>query len=72
MLYTRKDDAGPVVPREKKGIPKKWCPEPGCFEVTVYLRSHLCHFHKMKPGALLETSLRLARKYRGSKEARLL
>ena len=36
------------------------------------MRSHLCHFHKMKPGALLETSLRLARNYRGSKEAELL
>ena len=52
----------------KKGLKLKWCPYDGCETVTHYLRSHLTHYHKMKPGGLLETHLRVAREYKGAQE----
>lgn len=52
----------------KKGLKLKWCPCDGCQTVTHYLRSHLTHYHKMKPGGLLETHLRVAREYQGTTE----
>ena len=52
----------------KKGLKLKWCPYDGCETVTHYLRSHLTHYHKMKPGGLLETNLRVAREYKGTTE----
>ena len=52
----------------KKGLKLKWCPYDGCQTVTHYLRSHLTHYHKMKPGGLLETHLRVAREYKGTSE----
>ena len=57
---------------QKKGLKLKWCPVGNCKTVTAYMRSHLTKGHEMKPGALLENSLRLARDYRGRKEADLL
>ena len=50
----------------KKGLKLKWCLYQGCEIVMHYLRSHLTH--KIKPGGLLETHLRVARKYKGSTE----
>ena len=52
----------------KKGLKLKWCPYEGCEGVTHYLRSHLTHYHKMKPGGLLETHLRVACEHKGAQE----
>ena len=57
---------------QKKGLKLKWCPVGICKTVTAYMRSHLIKGHKMKPGALLENSLRLARDYRAGKEGEML
>ena len=51
-----------------KGLKLKWCSYKGCQIVTHYLRSHLTHFHRMKPGALLNNHLRVAREYQGIRE----
>ena len=54
--------------KTKKGLKLRWCPVDNCSTVTHYLRSHLTHFHRMKPGELLNTHLRVARYYQGSVE----
>ena len=46
--------------KTKKGLKLRWCPVDNCSMVTHYLRSHLTHFHRMKPGELLNTHLRVA------------
>ena len=52
----------------KKGLKLKWCPYEGCQIATHYLQSHLTHFHRIQPGALLENHLRVAREYQGMRE----
>ena len=59
-------------PGEKKGLKLQWFPYVGCDIVTHYLRSHLTHYHKMKPGGLLETHLRVACEYKGTAEVTAL
>ena len=54
--------------KTKKGLKLKWCPVDDCSAVTHFLRSHLTHFHQMKPGELLNNHLRVARHYQGSTE----
>ena len=54
--------------KTKKGLKLKWCPVEDCSTVTHYLRSHLTHFHHMKPGELFNTHLKVARHYQGSAE----
>ena len=58
--------------KTKKGLKLKWCPVEDCSTVTHYLRSHLTHFHHMKPGELLNTHLKVARHYQGSAEVTVI
>ena len=60
---------GPCRGRAKAGLKLKWCPMADCSTVTPYMRSHLTHFHKLKPGQLQERTVHVARDYGGSKEA---
>ena len=60
--------SGDLARFPSRGLLLKWCPQEGCQKVTHYLRSHLTHYHWMKPGQLLKTSLRVARTNQGIKE----
>lgn len=52
----------------RSGLPYKWCPFQGSDLATHRLKSHLTHFHCLKPGALLEAYLKVAKRYQGKHE----
>ena len=56
----------------RAGLPYKWCPFKGCDIATHRLKSHLTHFHHLRPGALLDGYLKVAKIYHGKKEKRKL
>ena len=56
----------------RAGLPYKWCPFKGCDIATHRLKSHLTHYHRLRPGALLDGYLKVAKVYRGKKEKRKL
>ena len=56
----------------RAGLPYKWCPFQGCEMATHRLKSHLTHYHRLRPGALLDGYLKVAKIYRGKKEKRSL
>lgn len=41
-------------------------------KVTAYLRDHLINVHELRPGALLNNYVRVARDYRGQKELEII